>query len=59
MIDISAILSKCQWLPFKWDLQKAKFALVLPLSKGMPFILALISKKKVKYYLQTLWNHAE
>ena len=38
MIDISAILSKCQWLPFKWDLQKAKFALALPLSKGTPFI---------------------
>ena len=45
MIGISAILTKCQWLPFKWDLQKAKFALALPLSKGTPFILALISKK--------------
>ena len=38
MIDNSAILLKCQWLPFKWDLQKAKFALALPLSKGTPFI---------------------
>ena len=46
MIGISAILTKCQWLPFKWDLQKAKFALALPLSKGTPFILALISKKR-------------
>ena len=41
MIGISAILTKCQWLPFKWDLQKAKFALALPLSKGTPFITKL------------------
>ena len=54
MIDISAILSKCQWLPFKWDLQKAKFALALPLSKGTPFIgwqECNILKKKFQHLL--------
>ena len=38
MIDNNAILSKCQWLSFKCDLQKAKFPLALPLSKGARFI---------------------
>ena len=45
MIGISAILTKCQWLPFKWDLQKAKFALALPLSKGTPFIVSPTSSQ--------------
>ena len=39
MIDNNAILSKCQWLSFKCNLQKAKFPLALPLSKGARFIL--------------------
>ena len=38
MIDNNAILSKCQWLSFKCNLQKAKFPLALPLSKGARFI---------------------
>ena len=56
MIDNNAILSKCQWLSLKCELQKAKFPLALPLSKGARFIVLNVKTQENLKHFRKLPN---
>ena len=58
MIDNNAILSKCQWLSFKCNLQKAKFPLALPLSKGARFIRNLVTLSKSYLFMDEIRTYS-